>query len=362
MTRRALLAAGGTGGHLVPAEALASALIERGWAIDLASDERVDLHGLTFPADQRHVLTAATFRSKNPIAVLKTMGALAKGVAEARRVIQDRKPAVVVGFGGYPSFPPLVAAKLTGTPAILHEANAVMGRANRSLSGLVDAVATSWPTTRHVAGTIAAKATQVGMPVRPAVVLASAMPYPAADATIRLLVFGGSQGARVFADLAPAAIARLPEALRARIEVTQQARPEDEARVRAAYAEAGVPAEIAPFFADLPRRMAESHLVLSRSGGSTVAELGAIGRPAILVPLPGALDADQLLNARAFEAAGAGRLAEQASTTPESLAAMLRDLIDDPAGLAAMAASAKALGRTDAAGRLADLVERVARA
>jgi UDP-N-acetylglucosamine--N-acetylmuramyl-(pentapeptide) pyrophosphoryl-undecaprenol N-acetylglucosamine transferase len=362
MTRLALLAAGGTGGHLFPAEALAAELTARGWIIDLATDERVDRYGLNFPARERHIIAAETFRSKNPIAIVKTALALARGVSQARRAIQRTKPSIVVGFGGYPSFPPLVAAKLTGTPSILHEANAIMGRANRSLSGLVDAVATSWEDTRHVGGAIKAKATHVGMPVRPAVRAAAITPYPEFKGRLKVLVFGGSQGARVFADVAPPAFALLPDALRAKLDVTQQARPEDQARARAAYNAAGITAEVAPFFPDLPARMAASHLVLSRSGGSTVAELGVVGRPAILIPLPGAIDADQLLNARAFEAAGAGVLAQQLDVTPRSLAEILGALLSDHKRLETMASTARSLGKPDAASRLADLVEATASA
>lgn len=355
--RLALLAAGGTGGHLFPAEALAHALLARGYVVDLVTDERADRYGLPFPARERHVVPSATFASSNPLSVLKTAATLARGVVAARAVIRRTRPSVVVGFGGYPSFPPLVAARLSGVPGVLHEANAVMGRANRALSGLVAAIATSWPETRHVDGALADKARHVGMPVRPLVLAVADTPYPDPSGALSLLVFGGSQGARAFADIVPAALGHLAAPLRARLRVTQQARPEDEERVRRAYAEHGIAAEIAPFFRDLPARMAAAHLVIARSGGSTVAELGVIGRPAVLIPLPGAIDADQLLNARAFEAAGAGLLSEQARTTPNGLALRLEAMLDDPEGLGAMARAAKGLGRPDAAERLADVVD-----
>lgn len=363
MTARvALLAAGGTGGHLFPAEALAGALIARGWTVDLVTDERADKYG-RWPGRDVHIVPADTFRSKSPIAVAKTVLTLGRGVLAATAIIARTKPAVIVGFGGYPSFPPLTAAKLTGTPSVLHEANAVMGRANRGLAKGATVIALSWADTAHVDGALAAKATLVGVPVRPPVVAAAATPYdaPAAEGRLSLLVFGGSQGARVFAEIMPPAIALLSPDLRARLDLVQQVREEDMAAVTAAYAGAGVSTELAPFFRDLPARMAASHLVVSRSGASTVAELSVVGRPALMVPLPHAIDNDQLRNARALESAGGGAVAEQGGLTPRRLAELLTELLSDPARLAHMATAARGIGRPDAVERLADLVERVAK-
>ncbi|MBN8966591.1 MAG: UDP-N-acetylglucosamine--N-acetylmuramyl-(pentapeptide) pyrophosphoryl-undecaprenol N-acetylglucosamine transferase, partial [Rhizobiales bacterium] len=273
------------------------------------------------------------------------------------------KPAVVVGFGGYPTVPPLFAASVRGIPTLVHEQNAVMGRANRMLAQRVRAIATGFPGILSREPALAAKATHTGNPVRPAVIAASATAYPPLDVggALSLLVFGGSQGARVMADIVPPAIERLEPGLRKRLKVVQQAREEDVARVRETYAKLGVACEVAPFFGDLPARMAASHLVVSRSGASTVAELGVIGRPAILVPLPHALDQDQRANAGVLmEAGGAIRL-DQAEFTPERLATEIAGLAVAPQRLVAMAAAAKSVGLPDAASRLADLVLRVAR-
>jgi UDP-N-acetylglucosamine--N-acetylmuramyl-(pentapeptide) pyrophosphoryl-undecaprenol N-acetylglucosamine transferase len=270
------------------------------------------------------------------------------------------KPAIVVGFGGYPTIPPLLAATARGIPTLIHEQNAVMGRANRFLAPRVRAIATGFPGILERNPALAAKAAHTGNPVRPAVIAAAATPYLplGAGGTLELLVFGGSQGARVMADIVPDAIALLDPALRARLYVVQQARAEDLPRVREDYARVGVKAEVAPFFADLPARMAQAHLVVSRSGASTVAELSAIGRPSILVPLPGALDQDQLHNARILEKAGGAVTIEQDGFTPDHAAAEMTALLTDPARLTAMAAAAKSIGVLDAADRLAELVLR----
>ena len=356
-----LLAAGGTGGHLFPAEALAEALQRRGIEVDLATDERATRYGRDFPARKTHVIPSATLRGRDPISLARTAGMLAFGTTKALMLLRRIRPAAVVGFGGYPTLPPVAAATLLRIPSIIHDANAVMGRANRMLSSRVTAIATSFPGIA-LEPRLAAKATFTGNPVRPMVLAAARESYPALvpGGPIRLLVFGGSQGARVMADVAPAAIERLAPELRARLSVVQQARGEDETRVREAHARIGVSAEIAPFFADLPARIAASHLVISRSGASTVAELAAIGRPAILVPLPHALDQDQLANANVLEKAGGAIVLKQDELTPESLACEIAALAADPLRLSAMAARAKSAGVLDAAERLADLVLRVA--
>jgi UDP-N-acetylglucosamine--N-acetylmuramyl-(pentapeptide) pyrophosphoryl-undecaprenol N-acetylglucosamine transferase len=358
VTRAALLAAGGTGGHLFPAEALAAELAARGWAVDLATDHRADRYA-RWPGRDVHVLRSDTIRGRDPLALARTAWALGHGAAGGWSLIGRTRPAAVVGFGGYPSIPPIVAARLRGVPTVLHEANAVMGRANRVLAPLVTALATSWPQTRRAEG-FASKATLTGMPVRPAVTAAAAAPYPDARGRVSLLVFGGSQGAQAFADLVPSAVAALDPALRRRMDLVQQVRPEDMERVRAAYAQAGLDAELAPFFVDLPARIARANLVISRSGASSVAELATIGRPALLVPFPHALDADQLRNAEALAAAGGAVVAEQKTLVGDALARHLSSLLGDPARLARMAASAAALTHREAAQRLADLVERIA--
>jgi UDP-N-acetylglucosamine--N-acetylmuramyl-(pentapeptide) pyrophosphoryl-undecaprenol N-acetylglucosamine transferase len=355
-----LLAAGGTGGHLFPAEALADALKRRGIEIDLATDERATRYGHDFPARETHVIPSATIRGRDPISMAKTIGSLGLGAMKALRLMNRIRPAAVVGFGGYPTLPPVLAATLRRIPTVIHDANAVMGRANRMLSSRVTAIATSFPG-MTLAASLATKATFTGNPVRPAVIAAAAEPYPALEdgAPINLLVFGGSQGARVMADIVPPAIETMSADLRARLRIVQQARDEDETRVTDTYARLGIKAEVAPFFSDLPARIAASHLVVSRSGASTVAELAVIGRPAVLVPLPHALDQDQLANANVLAKAGGAIVLKQDDFTPERLANEIARLAADPIRLSTMAAGAKSAGVLDAAERLADLVLRV---
>jgi UDP-N-acetylglucosamine--N-acetylmuramyl-(pentapeptide) pyrophosphoryl-undecaprenol N-acetylglucosamine transferase len=355
-----LLAAGGTGGHLFPAEALAVALKHRGVAVELATDARASQYGAEFPACATHIIPSAPIRGRDLLSLAKTAGSLSAGFAKAFILLGRIRPAAVVGFGGYPTLPPLYAATLRRIPTVIHDANAVMGRANRLLAGRVSAIATGFPGV--VDGKLAGKATVTGNPVRPAVVVAAAQAYPALPATgpLRLLVFGGSQGARVMADIVPGAIERLAPELRARLAITQQARPEDHDRVAGPYARLGVAHDVAPFFTDLPARIAASHLIVSRSGASTVAELAAIGRPAILIPLPHALDQDQLANATVLAEADGAIVLRQSDFTPERLAAEITALAATPETLAAMAAGAQSAGVLDAADRLADLVLRVA--
>lgn len=354
-----LVAAGGTGGHLFPAESLSAVLRKRGIDVALATDTRTEKFCDHFPSV--YVIPSATFRGRDPISLARTFGTLGFGALRAFAMLSRVKPSVVVGFGGYPTVPPVFAAALRGIPTIIHEQNGVMGRANRFLASRVTAIATGFRGVLDSDPALAAKATHTGNPVRPAV-LAAARPYAASNGNdaFRLLVFGGSQGARVMADIVPGAVAKLEPHLQMRLKVVQQARGEDIERVRAIYAKARVEAKIEPFFSDLPARMADSHLVIARSGASTVAELAAIGRPAMLVPLPHALDQDQAANAGFLEKAGGGIPIPQAHFTPARVAAELAALAADPARLAAMAQGAKSLAIPDAAERLADVVMRVA--
>jgi UDP-N-acetylglucosamine--N-acetylmuramyl-(pentapeptide) pyrophosphoryl-undecaprenol N-acetylglucosamine transferase len=355
-----LVAAGGTGGHLFPAEALATVLIERGIPVHLVTDRRAARFGGAFTDQTIHLLASATLRARNPFAMTRTAAMLSLGLVQAYALIGRLRPAAVIGFGGYPTVPPLLAAAWRGVPSLIHDANAVVGRANRLLAPRVTAIATTFPDVFAAAPGLAAKATLTGNPVRAGVVAAAATPYPAANDPLRLVIFGGSQGARIMADIVPAAIGRLEPRLRARLVIVQQAREEDLARVRKTYGDFAIAAEIAPFFPDLPARITASHLVVARSGASTVAELTAIGRPAILVPLPHALDQDQFANAGVLERAGGALRLPQDAFTPEQLAAELAALAGAPQRLAAMAAAARSLGRLDAANRLADLVLKVA--
>lgn len=357
-----LIAAGGTGGHLFPAEALATVLAGRGITVDLATDERAAKYAGHFPARELHVLPADTVRGRSPMAIFRTAAALGTGVGMGLRLITRLKPAAVIGFGGYPTLPPVAAGVLARRPTLIHEANGVMGRANALLAPYVTAIATGYPSVVAAKPRLAAKGHHTGNPVRPAVREAAAMPFavPAPGGPFELLVFGGSQGARIMSEIVPDALEWTEPALRARLRVVQQCRPEDIDLVRATYARLGVASELAPFFSDLPARIAKAHLVVARSGASTVAELSVIGRPSVLVPLPHALDQDQLANATALADAGGALLVPQDRFTPQAFAAELARLADDPPALAAMAAAARGMGRADAAERLADLVLRTA--
>ena len=364
MTKSIMVTAGGTGGHLFPAFSLAQELTRRGYTIDLITDMRGDRYGSDFPARETYQVPAATITAKNPLSIAKTVMKLGKGTAMARSILKKVKPSCIVGFGGYPTFPPIFAAKSLGIPAILHEQNAVMGRANRMLAGKSKAIALSFEQTIHVEGELAQKARHTGNPVRDVVIKAAETPYPAftADGSFNLLVFGGSQGARYFSDLVPPAILMLPDEIKARLNIVQQCREEDIARVNEAYRQAGISFEISTFFANLPEIIAHSHLVLARSGASSVTELAVIGRPSILVPLPHALDNDQLRNAAFLQEAGGAVCIEQKDLDAQRLAQDLTKMLQDPEMLQNAAMAAKGVGKPDAVQRLGDLVEEVASA
>ena len=353
-----VIAAGGTGGHFFPAEALAAELVARGHRIVLMTDARSGgLSSPTFAGREQFVIRGAGIAGRGPWRGAKAVGSLAAGVVQARGILAGIGAASVVGFGGYPSVAPIVAARmLRRRPTIiLHEQNAVLGRANRFLAKRADMLALGFEDTRQVpSGT---QTVVTGNPVRPAITALSQTSYVAATDRIRLLVLGGSLGARVFSDVVPAAVRSLPNPLRARILVVQQTRPEDLDRVRAAYAADGISAELSPFFPDVAARLVAAHLVIARAGASTVAELAVAGRPAILVPLPGAIDDHQTANARALAEAGGAWVVPQSQFTAASLAERLENLLADPAGLAAAAVGARTQARADAAARLADIVE-----
>ena len=355
-----LLVAGGTGGHLFPALAAREVLVGRGWTVPIATDPRVGGFVEGVPAEETHRIRSATLASGNPVAVGRFAAAVGQGVLASRRLLRRLRPAVVVGFGGYPTVPPLIAARLAGVPIAVHEQNAVVGRANRLLIQLGATLATGFQAARG--GARARRLVHVGNPVRAAVRNAAGRQYqpPSPGEPFRLLVFGGSQGARVFSELIPAALAALPGELRRRVSVVQQARPEDIQAARSAFAAAGAGAELQPFFRDMPERIAQAHLVISRAGASTVSELAAIGRPAILVPYPHSLDHDQAENARALAAAGGAWVVPERELTSAALAARLASLMEDPELLGRAAAASRATGRTDAAERLADLIESMA--
>ena len=351
---RVVIAAGGTGGHFFPAEALAGQLASRGHELVLMTDRRGGRrdHGV-FAGAPQHVIAGAGIAGRGAVAKLRGLSGIAHGVVQARRLFASLKADAAVGFGGYPSVAPLLAARLMGRgrPAILlHEGNAVLGQANAQLARFADGVATSFEATARLAP---GRGTLTGMPVRDEIAARAASPYPDARGTINLLVWGGSLGARIFSDIVPAALAPLA----VRVRVVQQARAEDVDRVRAAYAAAGIDAEVAPFLDRVAERLAAAHLVIGRAGGSSVAELACIGRPSILVPLPIAASDEQTANARALVAAGAAWMMPQPDFTEGALKALLAELFSAPDRLAAAATAAAVLGRHDAATRLADLVE-----
>ena len=357
-----LLAAGGTGGHLFPAEALGVELIKRGYRVRLATDARALRYSGLFSKDMIDVVPSETVRGRSPFSLAYTGIKLAAGTIVALRLIRRLKPAAVVGFGGYPTLPPLMAARLLDVPRLIHDANAVLGRANRFLSRHVSAIATSLPGVLDRDPALAGKTVTVGTPMRPAILSAAAVIFvpPETTAPFRLLVVGGSQGARVMSDIVPGAIERLEPALWRRLVLTQQVREEDMHRVRSVYDRLKINAELEPFFSDLPARLASNHLVVSRSGAGTVAELAAIGRPSILVPLPGSIDQDQFANAGVLSKANGALRIAQTDFTPDRLAAEISALAAEPARLGAMAGAARTVGRLDAAERLADLVVKVA--
>ncbi|MBL6081458.1 undecaprenyldiphospho-muramoylpentapeptide beta-N-acetylglucosaminyltransferase [Belnapia sp. T18] len=359
-----IIAAGGTGGHLFPAEALAAELLARGERIALMTDARsAAFESAAFANAERFVLRGSGLSGRGAVSAARGAVALAAGTLQARRLVRRLGAAAVVGFGGYPSVPPLLAAlSMVGSRpvTVLHEQNAILGRANRLLSRRADALALSYTATGQVPA--GAPVHVVGNPVRPALAALAGQGYPGTEGALRLLVVGGSLGARIFADVVPAAVAALPEGLRGRLVVAQQCRAEDLNRVREAYAAAGVPAELSSFFPDVAGRLATAHLVIARAGAGTVAELACAGRPSILVPLPHAIDDHQKANARAIAEAGAATVMPQGDFTPTALSAQLASQFGDPAGLARVAASAARLAQPDAAKRLADLVLSLVRA
>ncbi len=361
--RHFVLAAGGTGGHMVPAAALAEELTKRGHRVALVSDAR----GVRFPGlfaegpggVQTHVLPAGRFQAKKPLGWPSAIREMWRGRAMARELYKTFKPAAVIGFGGYPAMPALLAAFADRIPTAVHEQNAVLGRVNRLVAGRVDAIATSYGETARLAAKYDGKTHLVGNPVREAVLALRTKAYPLLedDGIFRVLVTGGSQGANILSQVVPDGLAMLPVTFRRRLQVTHQARIEDIDAVRAKYAQHQIPAELATYLPDMPAQLAWAHLVIARAGASTIAELTAAGRPAILVPLPSATDDHQTANAREITLAGGARTIAQDDFTAKELAKQMQRLGLDPAALENAAGRAKSVGRPNAVSDLADLVE-----
>jgi UDP-N-acetylglucosamine--N-acetylmuramyl-(pentapeptide) pyrophosphoryl-undecaprenol N-acetylglucosamine transferase len=345
---------------MFPAQALAEALTARGWRIVLATDERGDKYAHDFPAEHRIPLSAATFRKGDVMGAIGAGWTIVQGVMQARTAFKVLDPAIVVGFGGYPSLPALLAALSTKRPTVIHEQNAVLGRVNRFLADKVDAVACTFPTLEKATAKTRARVHVVGNPVRPEIRALYDQPYQAPTGEIRILITGGSQGARLLSDMTPLAIANLPDAIRSKLSVQQQTRRESLEDAIKAYKNALVPAEIAPFFRDMAGRLSAAHLVIGRSGASTCCELAVAGKPSILIPLKIAADDHQRFNAKLLSDAGGAEVASEDVLTLEVFTRALTTLLSDPDRLARMAAAARSVAVPDAAEHLADLVEKTA--
>lgn len=358
--RPILLATGGTGGHVFPAEALAAELISRGRSLVLVTDSRGSEFGGVLAGVPIHTVSAATITDRSLVRKAAALVQVARGTWQARKIVTALKPAAAIGFGGYASLPAMLAASWARIPTLIHEQNAVLGRVNRLLAPRVSAIALSFAATRNLGGADQTKTQIIGNPVRPEIEAVPDYVAPADDGPVRLLVTGGSQGAAVFSRIVPRAVAGLSESLRQRLIVTQQCRLEDMAAVDDTYRSQGIHADLSSFFTDLPERLAQAHLVLCRAGASTVAELSVSGRPALLIPYPFAVDDHQGANAQTVEGAEAGWMMREDVMTPEALTEILGRLLTSPNDLAKAAAQARSYGRTNAARDLADMVDRFA--
>jgi UDP-N-acetylglucosamine--N-acetylmuramyl-(pentapeptide) pyrophosphoryl-undecaprenol N-acetylglucosamine transferase len=357
-----VIAAGGTGGHMFPAQAFADEMRARGWATALVTDDRGERYAKNFPADWRKEVEAATFGSRSPAKIIGSILRLRAGTRDARDLFRDKKPALVAGFGGYPSYPSLSAARALKIPMLIHEQNAVLGRVNRLFASTAKFVACGFDRLDRLPPSAASAKRVVGNPVRGAIRKVRELAYPDLSETgpLRILVTGGSQGARLFGEVIPAAIAALPEPMRLRLDIMQQAREEQLAEVRQTYAGANVRSQVEPFFHDMQDRLAAAHLVIARAGASTVTELAVAGRPAILVPLAIAMDDHQTANAEHMVGAGAADILDEGRFTVDALKSLLSERLGNIGVLAARAKAARALGQPDAARDLADLAEQAA--
>ena len=355
-----VLAAGGTGGHMIPAHALAAELKSRSHGVLLITDERGSRFPGLFEKVPVHILPAGRLGG-GPIGWLKALGSVARGRAEAKRLYREHRPDAVVGFGGYPAFPSLLAASALRIPTVLHEQNAVFGRVNRLLAGEAEAIAIAYEQVDRLKAKFDDKVVLVGNPVRKEIARLGELPFPPFDevAPLKILVTGGSQGATILSNVVPEGLGKLEPSLRRRLQVVQQCRPDDIERVRRQYADLGIPAELMTYIEDMAAKLADCHLMIGRAGASTIAELTAAGRPAILIPFAAATDDHQTANAREMVRAGGARAIDQSNFTPDVLARQIEALAIDPVALNNAAARALSVGRPHAARDLADLVERV---
>ena len=365
ISRHFVLAAGGTGGHMIPAHAVADELMARGHHVALVTDDRgAKIPGIFDKAPdnraQVHVMPAGRM-TKNPSSWPGALRAILAGRAMARRLNETFRPTAVVGFGGYPAMPALLGALADGIPTAIHEQNAVLGRVNRLLAGRVDAIATAYPQVGKLKDAYASKVHLIGNPVREEVKALREEDFPALtdESVFRVLVIGGSQGASILSSVVPEGLSMLPVALRRRLQVTQQCRAEDIDRVRKTYAEMEIPADLATYFNDVPEKLGWSHLVIARAGASTLAELTCAGRPAILIPLPSAMDDHQTANAREMTEAGGARTIPQARFTAIELAKQMQKMALEPGALQNAAKRARGCGRPNAARDMADLLESI---
>ena len=360
--RTVLIAAGGTGGHLFPAAAFAEEMRARGWRIVLMTDARGRTYAANFPADSIEDVPAATFSGANPFKAAAALMKISRGIAAARKRLKVLQPAIVAGFGGYPSLPALWAARGLGAPILIHEQNAVLGRVNRYFAGSAAVIACGFDRLDLLPASAASRKVVVGNPVRAPIraVRDQSFPITVPGAPLHMLAIGGSQGARILGDVLPAAIALLPDELRANLVVEQQVREEQVEAARRAYAQAGVKAEIAPFFTDMADRYARAHLVVARAGASSATEIAVVGRPAVFVPLAIAADDHQTANAEALTAISAADAIAEKDFTPDAVARVLALRLSNPHDLAVRAAAARAAGKPDAAKALADIAEQAA--
>ena len=355
-----VLAAGGTGGHMVPAHALAAELRSRGHGVLLITDDRGARFPGLFENVPVHILPAGRIGG-GPVGWLKALNSIVKGRAQAKRLYREHRPDAVVGFGGYPAFPSLLAASSMKIPTVLHEQNAVLGRVNRLLAGEAEAIGTAYDKVERLKSRNEAKSMLVGNPVREEIARLGELPFPPFDeiAPLKILITGGSQGATILGEVVPEGLGLLQPSLRRRLQIVQQCRPDDIERIRKRYAELGIPAELLTYIEDMPDKLADAHLVIGRAGASTIAELTAAGRPAILIPFAAATDDHQTANAREMTKAGGARTIQQSGFTPVVLARQIEAMAADPIALNNAAARALSVGRPHAARDLADLVERV---